>query len=657
MLEHVRTSIRRSFPTLKNAMDFRLQNDVYDTVQTMNISQSLNFSLILLVMEGLNLSFYLYADFRGRLITPLSMAIISFLLILAGNIFYCEHLLKLERTEETRFILKHHTYFFTIAFSFFCLTVNYICLKNRMTAESVVIFYIYIAAGPIYSLPETLSAVLLTTLCSIPAFLYQNAPPLVYATLFLYCFISIFLSQMRCRIIKIHLFQLREAWDEQVTLQNRADNDPLTQILNRNGYSLRLEDLLPYTMRLQIPVAVIMVDIDYFKQYNDTFGHIAGDECLKKIAYTLSSNIHQGKDLICRFGGEEFQMFLYGIKSSDAIKAAERLRQAVARLKIPAADQSASPYVTISLGVACTVLSSMEDYHNLVKAADHELYYSKNHGKNMLSFRELDIPRSFGLSFEDKLENARLIYENSASPFAVIKVTENACGKQDFCYIYINDACARLECISRHEIYSRSFLGHYPGAGGHRISSYHKIALNGGRETIYDFRPEISKYLKIECFQFHEGCCGCILEDVTDQHYFELFGNNGLSILSQITDGGILITGYDAALPSVVYMNTRLLKALDYSSFSEYRRQKSPDFSFLEDIYPDDIPSFRESLSMFTRDDSVNNCIIRIRKKKGQPLWFMLRGKLIIDEHQTPLVLFTAYHITKQLGRIQFDSI
>lgn len=648
--------MRRSLSTLHNTLDFHLQSDIYDRVQTINISQSLFFSLIFLVMETVNLLLYLWADFQGRLITPFSIIVTGYLLLLAGNIFYCERLLKLKRTAKTRCILKYHAYFFTIIISLFCLAVTYICLESWITAERMVFFYIYIAAGPICSLYETLGAILLTALCSIPAYVYQNAPPAVYTTLLLYCFISLFLSQMRCCVIKSHLFQLREAWHKQVDLQNRADTDPLTQIPNRNGYSLRLEALLPCTIALQIPVAVIMVDIDYFKQYNDTFGHMAGDDCLKKIACTLSSNIHQEKDLICRFGGEEFQMFLHGISSSDAIKAADRLRKAVAGLKIPSANQNAGPYVTISLGVAGAVLTCVEDYHNLVKAADDELYYCKNHGKNMLSFRQLNISHRSSLSFEDKLEQAKLIYETSDVPFALIKSEGHADEEPYFSFVYVNKACANLEYVTGNEHDSNNFLTPYPNANGPRFLSYHKIAAEGGREIIYDFDPEISRYLKIECFQFHEGYCGCLIEDVTDQHYFELFKNNELSILNQISDGGILITSCDTKTPCVVYMNTRLLKDLDYSSFSDYRRLKGLKASFLEDIYYSDIHIFQESLVMFISDGDVGSCIIRIRKKTSEPLWFMLRGKLIMNEHQTPLILFTVYHITEQLRRLQYSD-
>ena len=100
-----------------------------------------------------------------------------------------------------------------------------------------------------------------------------------------------------------------------------------------------------------------MIDIDYFKQYNDTYGHVQGDECLKKVAAALSGSIHRENDLICRFGGEEFQILLCDVHPSDAIKVGDRLRKSVADLKIPAANRSASPFVTISAGVVSTVLA------------------------------------------------------------------------------------------------------------------------------------------------------------------------------------------------------------------------------------------------------------------------------------------------------------
>ena len=99
----------------------------------------------------------------------------------------------------------------------------------------------------------------------------------------------------------------------------------------------------------------------------------------------------------------------------------------MADLKIPAANRSASPFVTISVGVVSTVLTSMDDYHKLVRAADDELYYAKSHGKNMISFRELNPAPSSDLSLEDKLEHAKLIYDSI--PFPLCHHTNSGKGR------------------------------------------------------------------------------------------------------------------------------------------------------------------------------------------------------------------------------------
>lgn len=143
---------------------------------------------------------------------------------------------------------------------------------------------------------EVSDTILTTALLSIPLFVIRGAPVSVYCNLFLYSFTSLFLSQVRCRIIGNNLKLLREARDEQSYLQRMAKIDPLTQVLNRNGFSQRLDTLIASAAQHGAPVAVIMVDIDYFKQYNDMYGHIAG---------------------------EEFQLFLYGIKPGGALHPPE----------------------------------------------------------------------------------------------------------------------------------------------------------------------------------------------------------------------------------------------------------------------------------------------------------------------------------------------
>ena len=120
-----------------------------------------------------------------------------------------------------------------------------------------------------------------------------------------------------------------------------------------------------------------------------------------------------------------------------------------------------------------------------------------------------------------------------------------------------------------------------------------------------------------------------------------------------MVNAGILLTRHQVEKPEVIYMNSRLLQALGYSSLSEYRLLSVNLESLLDQLYPDDVGRFQETMSIFSTDDTVRSCIVRIRSKEGVWLWFMLRGMLIIDEHSQPLVLFTAYHITRQLRQLE----
>jgi diguanylate cyclase (GGDEF)-like protein len=129
-------------------------------------------------------------------------------------------------------------------------------------------------------------------------------------------------------------------------------------------------------------LTVIMVDIDYFKLFNDYYGHPAGDRCLKQVAETLQAVIHRSTDLVARYGGEEF---VYTLSESDchaAFSVAENARIAIEQLQIPHKKSKASAYVTISLGVASIVPKQSMNPSTLVQCADQALYQAKEKGRN-----------------------------------------------------------------------------------------------------------------------------------------------------------------------------------------------------------------------------------------------------------------------------------
>ena len=167
-------------------------------------------------------------------------------------------------------------------------------------------------------------------------------------------------------------------------LKRLTSLDGLTGIANRRHFDAMLIREWRRAMRLGEELSIVMADIDFFKQYNDTFGHQSGDECLRQIAQTLSLGLDRGGDLMARYGGEEFAAILPGTSLSGASFVAEQMRQAISALAIPHPDMPFG-HVTASFGVASAVAMPETDPQDLVGAADQALYKAKSRGRNRVN--------------------------------------------------------------------------------------------------------------------------------------------------------------------------------------------------------------------------------------------------------------------------------
>ena len=147
--------------------------------------------------------------------------------------------------------------------------------------------------------------------------------------------------------------------------------DGLTGIPNRRRFDQFLSQLWSLAARNGEPIALIMCDIDFFKAYNDTYGHLQGDECLKKIATALKESIKRPSDLVARYGGEEFVVVLPNTDVAGAVKVAESLRANIEKLEIPNLFSSVTPKVTISLGVSIGFSTPGVSPLTLIVAADN----------------------------------------------------------------------------------------------------------------------------------------------------------------------------------------------------------------------------------------------------------------------------------------------
>jgi len=164
--------------------------------------------------------------------------------------------------------------------------------------------------------------------------------------------------------------------------------DGLTGVANRRLFDRILENEWKRALRGLYPLSLIMIDIDFFKAFNDTYGHLKGDDCLRMVAEALNKIIKRSSDLIARYGGEEFAVILPDTDEQNAFRLAEAMRNEVEALNIQHVNSDINR-VTISLGVATLIPRQDLDMAYLVSLADKALYYAKQEGRNMVKTANL----------------------------------------------------------------------------------------------------------------------------------------------------------------------------------------------------------------------------------------------------------------------------
>jgi diguanylate cyclase (GGDEF)-like protein len=180
----------------------------------------------------------------------------------------------------------------------------------------------------------------------------------------------------------------RQLRDARRQLTDLANVDELTGLANRRRVNTVLKQEINRARRAGIDLSVILLDVDYFKNYNDNYGHPAGDEVLKKLADIMQRSSTRAGELVARYGGEEFIILLPGASAEDALRFASRLKDMIAQARIPHATSSVAEHLTICQGVITARPDHDHQPAELIKQADKALYRAKAAGRNAISIGE-----------------------------------------------------------------------------------------------------------------------------------------------------------------------------------------------------------------------------------------------------------------------------
>jgi len=207
--------------------------------------------------------------------------------------------------------------------------------------------------------------------------------------IFNYLNIVLFLLSMLTLVVIVVIKRKNEKkydeFIETIEKQNRlltelSNTDALTNIANRRYFDAFTNEKFAWAKRMHEPISIIMVDIDYFKNYNDFYGHAEGDKCLQKVALEMKHHLRRPTDLLARYGGEEFVIVL--LDTNNVQEFVEKIRLSIVKLEIPHEKSECSDFVTVSIGISTGI--PKEDMHPyaLLHEADEALYKAKEQGRN-----------------------------------------------------------------------------------------------------------------------------------------------------------------------------------------------------------------------------------------------------------------------------------
>ena len=350
-----------------------------------NCRRILSISPILFVLYIVNiilLTIHNKAQYLPLSIT-ITVALIVYTLFFDILVYWIMFLNQIDNSEEIWKFKLIHRVFWPIWFVAMVI-VSCIQIDNGYIGVTLVLTFIIYSLLPLYNLAEFSANLVFTIAVMIIMVLYDHNQEIAYVStkMEILNFVAMQIIGFVAQRMQLMLWMSREY------LYMEAFVDPLTQLLNRRGGDAVFQkERQAYANETEI--VIIMFDIDYFKRYNDTFGHGEGDICLRTVGDAIRENMKERTKLMIRHGGEEFVTILFQTNEKELLQCAEKLRKAVFEKHMKAPTDEVAEYVTISIGAAMEKIQD-EDfrYEKLLSAADEALYKAKQSGKNCVVYAE-----------------------------------------------------------------------------------------------------------------------------------------------------------------------------------------------------------------------------------------------------------------------------
>lgn len=363
---------------MKNISEFKLEN-LQKNIEKINIFEAcivcLNLFLFIL--------FYFFIDFKNVVRIPLFLLFALIVFVIFTINFKWK-----KNTNRSNYIFRKNMIMIFLNIEFICVLGMIFFTANSFIRTDLYIMSVILCSAFLYlTASELFSIIILPQLFLVYWVVdkgYIDATYTIANTCF-FIFLSFVMNRIVYRVRKNEYINEKELIERNEELKELSELDSLTGLANRRKLEIILNDEWKRSLRIGNTISLLLLDVDNFKKYNDYYGHVNGDECLKKVSRIIKNVTKRHTDKVCRFGGEEFIIVLPYTDINNAAILAEQIRREIEESYIPHIKSDVSDHVTVSIGVASAIANAHKTYKWLYEQVDLALYKAKNEGRNRIA--------------------------------------------------------------------------------------------------------------------------------------------------------------------------------------------------------------------------------------------------------------------------------